>query len=120
MSRALGALWANSAYAFLAVGVVWAGIAVVSGSILLLWPVVACILSGIMLKVRPGRRITWAWTVSSAALGFILSAYQVLAWAPFLSGAFSTVAGASLAGFVVLAVAHLLLIYAGARPKAVK
>lgn len=120
MSEVFGVLRANSAYAFLAVGVVWLGVAVAAGSVLMLWPVVACILSGAMLKSRPGLRFTWAWAVSSAVLGFLLAAYQVYAWAPFLSGAFSTVAGTSIAGFAVLAAVHLFLIYAGAKPKVVK
>ena len=121
MPKALDTLGANSAYAFLAVGVVWLGLAAVAGSYLILWPAVACIASGALLKLRPGRRFTWAWAVSSAALGFLLSAYRVYAWAPFLGGAFSNLAGASLAGFAVLAVVHVFLLYAGAKwPKAVR
>lgn len=121
MPDLLGALRANSAYAFLAVGVVWLAVAVVAGSFLILWPTIACIASGVMLKVRPGRRFTWAWVVSSAVFGFVLSAYQVYAWAPFLAGAFSSLAGGALAGFAVLAVVHLFLFYAGvSNPKPVK
>ena len=121
MPNVLGVIRTNSAYAFLLMGVVWLGIAVVAASSLLLWPVVACLLSGVMLRMWPGNRLTWAWAVSSAVLGFLLSAYQVYAWVPFLGGAFSALAGGALAGFAVLAVAHVFLLYAGAsRPKAPK
>jgi len=111
----------NAAYAFLVVGVAWLGVAIFGGSLLTLWPVVACLLSGVMLKARPGQRLTWAWAVSSAVLGLLLSAYQVYAWAPYLAGAFSMLASGALVGFAVLAVAHAFLLYAGAsRPKSVK
>lgn len=121
MPKILDTLGENSAYAFIAVGVVWLGIAVVAGSYLILWPAVACLAGGTLLKMRPGRRLTWAWAVASAALGFLLSAYQVYSWSPYLGGAFSTLAGASLAGFAVLAVVHALLLYLGAAwPKAVR
>jgi len=106
----------NSAYAFLAVGVAWIAVAVLAGSALVLWPVVACFVSGFALKTWPGRRLTWAWAVSSAVLGFLLSAYQVYAWAPFLGGAFSTLAAASLVGFAIFAVVHVFLFYAGLKP----
>lgn len=121
MPDLLGALRANSAYAFVAVGAVWLGVAVIAGSLLILWPVVACILSGLMLKLRPGRRLTWAWVLSSATLGFLVAAYQVYSWAPFLGGAFSTLAGGASAGFAALAAVHLFLLYAGASsPKEVR
>lgn len=111
----------NAAYAFFAVGVVWLVIAFIAGSWLILWPVVACLAGGALLRLWPGRRLTWAWAVSSAALGFLISAYQVYAWAPFFGGAFSALAGASAAGFAVLAVVHVVLLYAGAsRPRPAK
>ncbi len=121
MPKVLDALRANSAYAFLVVAAVWLALAVVAGSILLLWPVIACAVSGVMLKARPGHRFTWAWVIASAVLGLLISAYRVYAWVPFLSGAFATTAGISLAAFAVLAAAHVFLLYAGwSRPKAVK
>ena len=121
MPEILGALKANAAYFFLAVGVVWIAVAFIAGSLLLLWPVAACLASGVLLKLRPGRRLTWAWVSSSATLGLLISAYQVYAWAPFLGGAFSTIAGMTLGVFAVLTVLHVLLLYAGAAgPKPTK
>jgi hypothetical protein len=121
MPRFLEVLVANAAYFFIAVGVVWLAVAVLAGSALILWPVVACIAAGLMLREWPSGRLTWAWVVATAAMGFILSAYQVYAWLSFLGGAFSNLAAASTAGFAVLAVVHLLLIYAGtSRPGAAK
>ncbi|MDE1853554.1 MAG: hypothetical protein KGI38_07390 [Thaumarchaeota archaeon] len=121
MPEILGALKTNAAYFFLAVGVVWIGVAFVAGSLLILWPVAACLASGVLLKIRPGRRLTWAWVSSSATLGLLISAYQVYAWAPFLGGAFSTIAGTTLGVFAVLTVLHVLLLYAGAtRPRPAK
>ena len=116
MPSIVSMLRANSAYEFLAVGVVWLAVAVLAGSALILWPVVACFVSGYALKMRPGRRFTWAWAVSSAVLGFLLSAYQVYAWSPFVGGAFTTLAATSLVGFAVFAAVHLFLFYAGLRP----
>ena len=66
----------------------------------------------------PARRLTWAWAVSTAVLGFLLAAYQVYAWVPFLGGAFSSAAAEATAAFVVLAVLHLLLFYVGLKPAA--
>lgn len=116
MPSIVGAIRANSSYAFFAAGVVWLAVAVLAGSALTLWPVVAFLVSGYTLKMMPGRRFTWAWTVSSAVLGFLLSAYQVYAWYPFLEGAFSTLAAASLAGFAVFAAVHVILFYVGLKP----
>jgi hypothetical protein len=116
MPSILGTIRTNSAYAFFGVGVVWLAVAVVAWSGLVLWPVVAFLVSGYMLRQMPGRRLTWAWVVATTVLGFILSAYQVYAWAPFIGGAFSTLAAVSLAGFTVFALVHLLLFYVGLRP----
>ncbi len=116
MPDILGMLRTNSSYAFLVVGVVWLAVAVLASSVLILWPVAACIVSGLALRMWPGGRFTWAWTVSSAVLGFLLSAYQVYAWAPFLGGTFSVTAAVTLVGFAVFAVVHLLLFYTGLRP----
>lgn len=115
MSSLLGTVRANSSYAFVAVGVVWLAVAVLAGSALILWPVLACILGGVQLRLWPTRRLTWAWVVSTSVLGFLISAYQVYAWFPFLGGSFSSVAAASSAVFVVLALLHVLLFYAGSK-----
>jgi hypothetical protein len=115
-----GLLRGNAAYLFIAVGVVWIAVAIVTGSSLLAWPVVACLVSGALLKLYPSKRITWAWAISTAGLGLLLSAYQVYAWSPFIGGAFSTLAGSALAVFVVLAAAHVVLLYAGTGPRLAK
>jgi hypothetical protein len=114
-------LVANSAYAFVVIGVAWLGVAVLTGSALVLWPVVACLAGGFQLKLWPSGRMTWAWAISSAVMGFLICVYQVYAWFGFLGGAFSTLAAASVAGFLVLAMAHVFLLYAGmAKPKVAK
>jgi hypothetical protein len=121
MPRLLDALAANAAYAFIAVGIVWLAVAVLADSALMLWPVIACVAGGIQLKLWPSGRLTWAWAISSAVMGFLLSAYQVYAWLGFLGGAFSSLATASMVGFLVLAIAHVFLFYAGtAKPKTAK
>ncbi len=119
MPRILDALVANGPYAFIAVGVVWLAIAAIAGSALVLWPVVACIAAGGMLRMWPGRRLTWAWAISAAAMGFVLSAYLVYAWAAFEGGAFSSLATASIVGFSILALVHLVLFYLGIAKPAV-
>ena len=116
MPSILGPIKANSSYAFFAVGIVWLAVAVLAGSALVLWPVVALLVSGYMLRMMPGRRFTWAWVVASSVLGFILSAYQVYAWTPFLGGTFSALAAASAIGFAIFAAVHLLLFYVGVSP----
>ena len=113
MSSVIGKLRANGAYLFIAVGVVWAALGLYTGSRLVAWPAAACIAGGVLLRQMPGRRFTWSWSISAAVMGLIVSAYQVYAWAPLLGGAFSTLAGATLAGFVVFAVVHVFLAYAG-------
>jgi hypothetical protein len=65
-----------------------------------------------MLREWPSGRLTWSWAVATAVMGFLLSAYQVYAWLSFLGGAFSTLAVASVIGFAVFAVVHVLLFYA--------
>jgi hypothetical protein len=119
MPGILGTIRANSSYAFFVVGIAWLVVAVLAWSALVLWPVVAFLVGGFMLRMMPGRRFTWAWVVASAVLGFLLSAYQVYAWAPFIGGTFSTLAAGSLAGFALFAVVHLLLFYVGLRPASV-
>lgn len=95
-------------------GFAWLGVAVAGGSMFILWPVIACIASGILLFFRPGIRFTWAWVLATAALGFLLAAYQAYLWVPFVSGAFSAVAGEAIAIFAALAIVHALLFLAGA------
>lgn len=118
MSKISGTLRSNAAYAFLIVGAVWLGVAVNVRSYLVLWPVLTCLLSGVLLKVRPAERLTWAWTSSTAVLGLILSAYQAYAAVPLVGGPFSSTASLALGGFSAFALAHLLLLYAGNSPRA--
>ena len=117
MSALLGALRAKAAYVFILAGAFWMAVAALAGSALLLWPVLACLAGGALLWARPGGRLTWAWSISTAVFGFLLAAYQVYAWAPFLGGVFSSVAAEGTAAFAVLALVHLLLIYLGVRPQ---
>ena len=110
-----------SAYAFVAIGLVWLAIAFLAGSALLLWPTVACVVGGVLLRIRSGGRLTFAWATSAAVLGLVLSGYQVYQWMPFLGGAFNNLAAESLGAFTVFALAHFVLLYAAAtRPKAPK
>ena len=114
MPIVLDSLRSNAAYAFIAVGVAWLAIAVLTSAGLILWPVVACVVAGLLLKLRPALRLTWAWALATASLGFLLSAYQLYAWTPLIGGAFAAVASTSLVVFLVLALAHLFLFYLGA------
>jgi hypothetical protein len=116
MSALLGTLRGNSAYVFIAVGVLWLAVAVAAGSALILWPVFACVLGGVLLKMWPTGRLTWAWTISTAVFGFLLAAYQVYAWLPFLGGTFSGIAAVASVVFFVFALLHAFLFYAGAYP----
>ena len=119
MPKILDALVANGAYAFVAVGVAWAGVATVSGSALTVWPVVACIAAGVQLRMWPARRLTWAWVVSTAVMGFVLSAYQVYTWVGFVGNSIYEMATSAQAGFSALAAIHVLLFYLGtAKPAA--
>jgi hypothetical protein len=112
MPKILDRLVANAAYAFIAVGVIWLAVAILAGSALVLWPVVACFAGGIMLREWPSGRLTWPWAIATTVMGFLLAAYQVYAWLSFLGGAFSTLAAASIIGFVVLALLQVFLFYA--------
>jgi hypothetical protein len=114
MATPLGLLRSRAAYFFFVVGAAWAGVGVYTGSTLVAWPAVACLAGGALLKLFPGRRLTWAWGVATASMGGIISLYQVYAWEPLLGGAFSGLAAASMAGFALFTVVHLLLLYAGA------
>jgi len=116
MFDVLAILRKNAAYAFFVVAAAWLAVAVLGDSPLTLWPVVACVVSGITLRMWPGQRFTWAWVVSTAVLGFLLSAYQVYAWAPFLGGTFSALAATSFVGFAIFAVVHVFLFVVGLGP----
>lgn len=113
MSVILDPLRSYVAYAFLAVGVGWVVVAFLTGSYLVLWPVITCFMSGVLLRLRPEDRLTWAWASSSAVLGFLLSGYQVYVASFLVGGALSSVASISAAAFAVFAVVHLLLLYTG-------
>jgi hypothetical protein len=116
MPGILGTLKANIAYAFIAVGIVWLGVAYLVGP-LVLWPVATCIIAGLLIKLRGGTRLAWAWATSSAVLGLVLSGYAAYVDALLITGPFSTIASVSLAGFGVLALVHLILLYAVYSPK---
>ena len=120
MPKVLEPLVANASYFFIAVGVVWLAVAILAGSALILWPVVACLAGGLMLRQMPSHRFTWAWVVSSAVMGFLISAYQVYAWAGYLGGTFSSLAATLFGGFAVLAIVHVFLFYAGISKPSVK
>ena len=102
-----------AAYFFILVGLVWAALGAITGAALVAWPAVACIAGGVLVKFFPGGRLTWSWGLATAAMGLIISVYEVYAWAPLVGGAFSGVADATLAGFLVFALVHVLLFYAG-------
>jgi hypothetical protein len=116
MFDVIGLLRKNATYAFFVVALAWLAVAVLGNSPLTLWPFVACVVSGIALRMWPSQRFTWAWVVSTAVLGFLLSVYQVYAWAPFLGGTFSVLAATSFVGFGIFAIAHVFLFFAGLKP----
>lgn len=120
MSTVLGALRTRASYFFIVVGIAWAAIGVLLGSKLVAWPAAACIVGGVLIMYRPTGSLTWAWGISTAAMGFIASIYQLYAWEPLLSGYFSTLATAAIVGFTVFAFVHVLLFYAGTGPRAVR
>ena len=109
-------LKSNLAYEFIAVGIVWTVVAVGLGLALVLWPALTCYVAGLLVKFLPLERITWPWAISSAALGLLVSAYQVYVAIPFISSAFSLVGTETLVGFVVFAFVHLVLLYFGYSP----
>jgi hypothetical protein len=113
MSRILNPLKSYVSYAFLAVGIGWVVVAYDTSSYLVLWPVITCFMSGILLRLRPGERLTWAWASSTAVLGFLLSGYQAYVASFLVGGALSSVASISAGAFSVFALVHLLLLYAG-------
>jgi len=120
MQSAGSAIRKNLGYVFILFGFVWAAIAFVSSSVYVLWPAFACWAGGGLLKVIPDNRLTTAWTPAAAVLGLILSSYQVYQALPLLSGAFVTIAGASVALFSVLGLGHAYLAYASYTEGSVK
>ena len=113
MSRVLDQLREYVAYAFLLMGVIWVVVAYAVGSLLVLWPVLTCFASGVLLRLKPGDRLTWAWVSATAVLGFLLSGYQSYVASTLVGGAFTSVASISAGAFAVFAVFHLVLLYAG-------
>lgn len=116
MPKVFDILKSNLSYEFIIVGVVWAVAAVGLGFVLILWPAVTCLAAGFLLKFLPSGRFTWSWAVSSAILGFLISAYQVCVAIPYINSAFSLVATETLAGFAFFALVHLALLYSGYSP----
>jgi hypothetical protein len=113
MPALLKVLKDNVPYAYGVMGALWLATAFVTGTPLLAWPTVAFLIGGALLKVQPGKRLTWAWAIATPIMGFLLAGYQAYAAVPLLLGAFSEVAIPSLVLFVVFALGHLLLLYAG-------
>jgi hypothetical protein len=101
----------NLGYVFILFGLIWAAVAFASGSVYVLWPALACGVGGVLLKMRPASRLTIAWAPAASLLGLVLSAYQVYSAVPLLSGEFVTIAGASVALFLVLGLGHAYLAY---------
>ncbi len=116
MPGMLDFLKVNIAYEFIVVGVVWLAVAYIAGP-LVLWPVVTCVAAGVLIRIKPGMRLTWAWGVSSAALGLLVSAYAAYSNVGLVNGPFSTIAVLSLGGFGVFALVHLFLLYGAYSPK---
>lgn len=106
------------AYEFVVVGILWVVAAVSVGRAVVLWPAVTCLAAGVLLKVWPSGRLSWAWATASALLGLMVSGYQVYVALPLIGGVFSTVAVESLAAFAVFAVAHVVLFFTGYSPAA--
>lgn len=106
-------LKSNAAYGFIVVAAIWGVLAYVASAGVVLWPAATCLLSGLLLKLRPGERLTWAFSTSSALLGFLVAGYQVYFWSPLIGGSLSSLAGISIGMFVVFAAVHLFLVYAG-------
>ena len=109
-------LGANTFYAFIGVGVVWLVLAI-QVSYLVLWPSAACLLTALLLRMRPGQRLTWALARASALMGMLLSAYQAYISVGWVNGSFGGVATASLGLFAVFAAVHALLLVSDATSK---
>jgi len=114
MPSSLDVMRARAPYAYAVMGLIWLVVAYLESSALLLWPVAVLIAGGVLLMFRQGKRLTWAWAISAAVLGLVLSFYQAYVAALLVTGALSTLAGASLVVFATLGLAHVLLGYVGA------
>jgi hypothetical protein len=109
----------KSHLAYFAAGAVWILVAVDAGGYVVLWPVVALLLGGLLLMLRPGARLTWAWAEAAAVLGLLVAGYQAYVASGLLSGQFAAVAVPSFFAFLAFAVVHLLLLLGrGAYPQA--
>ncbi|MDV3293680.1 MAG: hypothetical protein LYZ70_05365 [Nitrososphaerales archaeon] len=102
----------NLAYVFVVFALIWLGMALLTGSAFVLWPVLACGASGALLRFTPASGLAASLPTASAMMGLFLSAYQVYAATPLLAGAFSAIAGISVATFVLLGLGHVYLAYA--------
>ena len=120
MQSLAGTIRNNTAYVFVVAGIVWLAAVVLTGSLLVLWPVVACVLSGVLLRMYPGSRFTAAWASASALMGIALSAYQVYAAAPLVSGTFETIAGTSIVAFLLFGLFHVYLLAVSGSRRPVK
>lgn len=118
LPRVSDILRSNLAYEFMVVGVVWTAIAIGLGLAIVLWPALTCFVAGLLLKLQPAGRLTWPWATSSAALGLLVSGYQAYVAVLFVGGTFSSVAGETLAAFLIFALVHLVLLYTGYSPAA--
>jgi hypothetical protein len=112
MPKFFDAFRSNLSYAFLVVGIVWLAVAYSSNSYYVLWPALTSLAAGVLLRVYPGDRLTWAWTASTAVLGLLVSGFQAYVASQFLTGSFSSIATASFVGFGAFAAVHLLLLFA--------
>ncbi len=120
MQSALASVRKNLAYVFVLFGIIWVAVAFLAGSLLVLWPAVACVAAGVLIKMRPSSRLSIAWGPAAAILGLLLCAYQVYAAVMLLSGAFVTVASASVVAFLILGIGHLYLAFASYSAPVVK
>lgn len=113
----MGMVRSKTAYSNFALAALWAVVAAVTSSSLVVWPVFLFAVSGVLLMLRPADRFTWAWSMSSVTLGLLLSAYQAFVAITLIRTAFYMVAAVSLVLFLVFAIAHLVVLYAGATPE---
>jgi len=110
----------NLSYAFFLLGVVWLVIAAYTGYPIVIWPVATCVVAGLLLRLRPSERFTWAWMTSTAAMGLIIAAYQAYYWLPFIGGSLNALAALTAGGFAVFALVHLVMLFlGGTKPSAV-
>lgn len=116
MPSAVDLLKSNISYLYVAIGLAWLVPVYLVESFYILWPVVVFVIGGVMLKLWPSRRLTWAWALAAALMGATLSGYQAYFAALESSGVFSSLAGVSLVGFGAFAILQLAALYlAGTR-----